>query len=88
MIKILHLIHMKTITINVSKSVYRDFQQAAKRLNHSASALIREAMEQYRREHLQPRGDLRGFRPRSLGRMTRPSASGDYLLAELLNLRA
>lgn len=79
---------MKTITINVSESVYRDFQQAARSLDRSTSELIREAMEQYRREHLQPRGDLRGFRPRSLGRMTRPPASGDDLLAELLNLRA
>ena len=59
---------MKTITVNVSEPVYEEFQRAARRLRiRPASELIREAMEQYRREQLTPRHDLRQFRPRSLG---------------------
>ncbi len=40
---------MKTITINVSEPVYRDFQEYARRNDRTTSELIREAMEEYRR---------------------------------------
>jgi len=53
---------------NVGEPVYEDFRRASGRLDRPTSELIREAMHQYRREHLRPCGDLRGFRPRSLGR--------------------
>lgn len=76
---------MKTITINVSEPVYEEFRQAAKRLDRPTSELIREAMEQYRREHLSPRGDLRQFRPRSLGGVIRPLTRSEDLLSEMLN---
>lgn len=76
---------MKTITINVSEPVYEDFRQASKRLDRPTSELIREAMEQYRRERLRPAGDLSGFRPRSLGRVLRPLESGDDVLEEMLD---
>ncbi len=75
---------MKTITINVSEPVYADFRHASKRLDRPTSELIREAMEQYRTAHLQPRGDLRSFRPRSLGAVLAPLHAGDELLAEML----
>lgn len=42
-------------------------------------------MEVYRREHLRPRKDLRGFRPRSVGKVLRPLSRDDDLLAEMLD---
>jgi hypothetical protein len=75
---------MKTITVNVSEPVYEDFQRASKRLGRPTSELIREAMEEYRRERLRPRNDLRGFRPRSLGAVLKPLAPEDDLLSEML----
>ena len=76
---------MKTITINVSEPVYEDFRLASKRLDRSTSELIREAMEQYRRERLRPRADLHAFRPRSLGRILKPLEREDDLLSEMLD---
>jgi hypothetical protein len=76
---------MKTITVNVSEPVYEDFRRASRRLDRPTSELIREAMEQYRQERLRPRGDLLGFRPRSLGRVLRPLTQEDNLLSEMLD---
>jgi hypothetical protein len=74
---------MKTITINVSEPVYEEFQREAKNLGRTASELIREAMESYRRQHLRPQRDLRGFRPISLGSMRKPLDPNDDLLEEM-----
>jgi predicted transcriptional regulator len=52
---------MKTITINVSEPVYAEFRRAARAMGRPTSELIREAMEEYRRARLTPRGDLRHF---------------------------
>jgi len=79
-----YYICMKTITINVSEPVYEDFRRASKSLDRSTSELIREAMEQYRRERLLPRADLQDFKPRSLGRILKPLDSENDLLAEML----
>lgn len=76
---------MKTITVNVSEPVYEEFQRASKSLDRPTSELIREAMAHYRSEHLQARGDLRGFRPRSLGRVLKPLSREDDLMAEMLD---
>lgn len=76
---------MKTITINVSEPVYEDFRRASKTLDRSTSELIREAMEQYRRERLRPRSTLHDFRPRSLGRILKPLDTEDDLLSEMLD---
>ena len=43
---------MKTITINVSEPVYRDFQQFARSRDRTASELIREAMEEFRQRRI------------------------------------
>jgi hypothetical protein len=75
---------MKTITINVSEPVYEDFRRASKSLGRPTSELIREAMESYRRERLRPRRDLRGLRPRSLGRVLQPLTREDDLLSEMI----
>jgi predicted transcriptional regulator len=79
---------MKTITVNVSEPVYEEFQRAAKHAGRTTSELIREAMESYRRQHLSPRRDLTGFRPRSVGRVLRPLDASDDLLDEILGDRS
>jgi 16S rRNA U516 pseudouridylate synthase RsuA-like enzyme len=76
---------MKTITINVSEPVYHDFRRASRSQGRPTSELIREAMESYRRQHLRARGDLRRFRPRSLGRVLKPLSRRDDLLSEMLD---
>ena len=75
---------MKTITVNVSEPVYEEFQRASRNQGRPTAELIREAMETYRREYLRPRADLRGFRPRSAGKVLKPLAREDDLLDEML----
>jgi len=76
---------MKTITLNVSEPVYEDFRRASRSQGRTTSELIREAMESYRRQHLRSRGDLRAFRPRSLGKVLKPLSRRDDLLSEMLD---
>ena len=79
---------MRTITINVSEPVYEEFRRASKSQGRPTAELIREAMESYRRLHLRSRGDLRRFRPRSLGKVLKPLSRRDDLLAEMLDRKA
>ncbi len=44
---------------------------------------IREDMEPYQRERLRPVSDLRGFRPRSVGKVLKPLDNSDDLLSEM-----
>jgi hypothetical protein len=76
---------MKTITVNVSEPVYEDFRRASRCQGRPTAELIREAMESYRRQHLRPRTDLRGFRPRSLGKVLKPLAPDEDLLGDMLD---
>ena len=76
---------MKTITINVSEPVYRDFKKLARQLDRPTSELIREAMEEYRQHRIQARPSLRDLKPLSLGKILRPLAVGGDLLDEMLN---
>ena len=76
---------MKTITINVSEPIYRDFQRYAKLNDRTASELVREAMVQFHRAHLQPGASLRDTRTVSVGKVLRPLAEGDDLLGEMLD---
>ena len=76
---------MKTITINVSETVYEDFRRASKAQGRPTSELIREAMERYRREQLRPRGNLLSFRPRSVGKVLKPLTGEDDLLSEMVD---
>lgn len=76
---------MKTITINVSEPVYRDFQAYARTHDRSASELVRQAMEEFRRTHLRPARSLRDVEPVSMGQVLRPLAPGDDLLGEMLD---
>ncbi|MFW5961287.1 MAG: hypothetical protein ACOCP7_02430 [Desulfohalobiaceae bacterium] len=75
---------MKTITINVSEPIYRDFQAYAKAHDRTASGLICQTMEEYRKYHLQPNISLRDLQPISTGKVLRPLTE-DYLSEEMLN---
>jgi len=76
---------MKTITINVSEPVYREFQSYAKAHDRTASELIRQAMEEYRKIHMGPDASLRNVQPLSVGRVLRPLTQDDDLLEEMLD---
>lgn len=75
---------MKTITINVSEPVYRDFLRHAELTDRTASELIRQAMEEFRDRKLRRRGTLANLPSHSVGRIRRPSAKADELLDEML----
>ena len=70
---------MKTITINVSEPVYRDFQRIARAQDRTASELIRQAMEEFREQRIVRTTTLTDLSPVSVGR-----GRDDDLLAELL----
>jgi predicted transcriptional regulator len=76
---------MKTVTINVSEPVYRAFQSYAREHDRTASELIRQAMEEYRRTHLGPATSLQEMRAVSLGRVLRPLTPEDDHLGEMLD---
>lgn len=76
---------MKPITVNVSEAIYRDFQAYAKVADRTTSELIREAMEAFWRERIQPQGSLKDLRPLSLGKVTCPLSSEDDILGEMLH---
>lgn len=75
---------MKAITVNVSETVYREFQEHARASDRTTSELIREAMELYSSERIRARRSLRELRPLSLGRLKRPLGEDD-LLGEMLD---
>ncbi len=76
---------MKTITINVSEPVYRDFVEHARQQDRTASELIREAMEAYRNLHIRLRPSLKELKPLSLGSVRKPLGPEDDLLGEMLD---
>jgi hypothetical protein len=74
---------MKTITINVSEPIYREFQERARKYDRTASELIREAMEYYVRERLPKSPSVLDFPALDLGKMKKPLSRNDDLLAEM-----
>ena len=77
---------MKTITVNVSEPVYREFQAYAKTHDRTTAELIRQAMEEYHLAHLQPQGgSLQDLQPASVGQVVRPLTPDDDLLGEMLD---
>jgi len=76
---------MKTITINVSEPVYRDFQEHARRLDRTAAELIREAMEAYCNHHIRTGKSLRTLQPLDLGAVIKPLTAHDDLLDEMFD---
>ena len=84
-----HYIHdyncMKTITINVSEPIYRDFQRFAKARDRTASELIRDAMEEFRERRILRSTTLADINPVSVGRVLVPLHMDDDLLEEMLD---
>lgn len=75
---------MKTITVNVSEPIYREFQEYARRHDCTTAELIRAAMEAYRQRWSVRRGSVRTFVPLDLGATKRPLTADDDLLDEIL----
>jgi hypothetical protein len=76
---------MKTITVNVSEPVYRDFQNYARQVDRTASELIREAMELYREQKMVRQGmSVLEIPTASVGKVLKPLGPHDDLLAEIL----
>lgn len=78
-------ISMKTITVNVSESVYAEYRRAAAAMGRPTSELIREAMEAYRQSILTPRHDVSSFTPVSLGATLQPLEGENDLLDDILH---
>lgn len=76
---------MKTITINVSEPIYRDFQRLARARDRTASELIREAMEDFRERRIARSTTLADLNPVSVGRVLKPLGPDDDLLEEMLD---
>lgn len=76
---------MKTITINVSEPVYRDFKEYAKKTGRPTAELIRQAMEDYHSRELNRSTSLQDRRPVSVGGPIQPLTSEDDLLEEMLH---
>ena len=74
---------MKTITVNVSEPVYRDFQEYARQHDRTASEIIREAMEDFRSRKIHRQTSLRELRPTSVGRVLQPFTGADDVLDEM-----
>ena len=77
--------YMKTITVNVSEPIYRDFQFYGKEHDRTAAELIRQSMDEYWRNHMKSSGSLFHLRPVSAGKMLKPLSSRDDLFGEMLN---
>lgn len=76
---------MKTIAVNVSEPVYREFQEQARRQDRTAAELIREAMEAYRQRWVRSSGSLRDLPPLDLGAIEELLSGEDDLLGEMLD---
>jgi len=79
---------MKTITVNVSEPVYEEFRAYAAKVDRKTSELIREAMEEYRQQHMSRRTSLRDRRPTSVGGSIEPITREDDILGEMLDEQA
>ena len=75
---------MKPITVNVSETIYRDFQEYARSADRPTSELIREAMEAFWRERIRPQRSLRDLSPLSLGQVKQAFTGEDDILDEML----
>lgn len=64
--------------------VYEEFQSYASKVDRKASELIREAMEEYRQQHMQRQTSLRNRKPTSVGGPIEAISPDDDLLGEML----
>lgn len=77
---------MKTITVNVSEPVYREFQAYARSRDRTASELIREAMEAYLQQQMRGGTSLRDVPPLDVGKTKKALSRNDDLLGEMTNV--
>lgn len=79
---------MKTITVNVSEPVYREFQAYARQRDRRTSELIREAMDLYCEQNVRPalRSSLTAAVPISVGTIREPLDEHDDLLGEMTQI--
>lgn len=83
-ITIHYKIHMKTITINVSEEAYRAFKEYAARHDRTASELIRNAMDEYRKTYLAKDRSIFDDPPASVGAVLKDLSPDDDILEEML----
>jgi predicted transcriptional regulator len=76
---------VRTITIHVSESVYREFQEVARREDRTAAELIRESMTLYLRDRSARGASVLELAPLSLGRVKRPLTRNTHLAGEMLD---
>ena len=77
---------MKAVTVHLDESVYRDFQQQARKQRRTASELIREAMETYRQRLKPARAPLsKSPAPASVGSVRQPWSTRSDLLEDFLS---
>jgi hypothetical protein len=74
---------MKTITIHVPEEKYQAFKEYAAKHDKSAAQLIREAMDDYYRRHLEPGHSVLDIPPLHLGESLRELGPDDDLLEEM-----
>ena len=79
-----HNVYVKTITIHVPEDTYRAFQERAAQTRQSASSLIRDAMDEYYRNHMSAGGSIYDGEPVALGRTLADLSQDDDLLDEML----
>lgn len=79
---------MKTITVNVSETVYADFQRYAEQQDRATAELIREAMENYRQAKIRPIRSLRELRPATVQAIVKPWTGRGELLEDLMETDA
>ena len=63
--------HMKAISLNVSRTAYRKFQEIAERRGLPVSEVIRRAMDEYLDRHYRVRTSLRDLPAYPSGRILR-----------------
>lgn len=78
---------MKTITINVSEPVYRDFQRFASAQDRSTSEIIRQAMEEFRDRKIRPARSVAESAPYYAGKVSGSWWPGDLSDEMLFNAR-
>ncbi len=76
---------MKTITVNVSSSVYEEFRDYSRKVDRPVSELIRQAMEDFRDARLRSVGSVRNIPALPVGRMIRDIDSSDDTLGEMVD---
>ena len=79
------LLYMKTISVNVSEPVYKDFLEYARRTDRTAAELIREAMELFRAQRIAARSSIKTLGPLDVGEVIAPLDAEDDLLGEMLD---